>query len=545
MKAGQRKSEAMFRSETFLCTVLVSVFLVFGVIGILHHSMWRDETYPWLLARFSGSLRDLYREARYDTHFMLWHQLVWILTRFTDTCRALQWLHLALATASAWVVVRFSPFTRTQKALYCFSYFTFFEYCLISREYVCVGLLMFGLCALCDWRKESFVLQALLLFLLSNINVFATILVFSFVLASGLEWVRRESGRQLWARRKWPLIASGIILCAALVGVGIQLIKPPDWEFAVVPKSWRHGITAWDASMTLSTPWRGYVPIPKAFPALQNLRWGSNFLLDSEYGNVSLGVILSIGLVVGSAWTLRHSRMALVLYLSGMILMLLFQSVMGLGALRHLGLYFILYVACLWSQSTWGTSQQPLPAASPAARWERAFFQSLLVVQVVAGLYAWIIHFRTPFSGSKLAADFIRQNGYANWLIVGSPEERVSSMTAYLDRPIYYPDSARYGTFYRETTAKRKFSTAELMYRVAQLVRTEQRDILFVCSGSVDTFRNGVAEPLRSAWLRPDGSVSSPSEAPDESSMQMRLLAQIRGTIVNEDYSLYLVRPHS
>ena len=103
----------------------------------------------------------------------------------------MQWFHLVLATCSVWLVLWFGPFTRTQKVLYCFGYFTFFEYCLVCREYVCIGLLMFSLCALCDWRKDSFATQALILFLLSNINVFATFIAFSFVAASALEYLRR------------------------------------------------------------------------------------------------------------------------------------------------------------------------------------------------------------------------------------------------------------------------------------------------------------------------------------------------------------------
>jgi hypothetical protein len=87
------------------------------VIGVLHHAMWRDEVSTWLLARFSNSLRDLYLAARYDPQFLLWHVVVWILTRFTHNCQSMQWLHLALATGSVWILVRFSPFTRVQKAL--------------------------------------------------------------------------------------------------------------------------------------------------------------------------------------------------------------------------------------------------------------------------------------------------------------------------------------------------------------------------------------------------------------------------------------------
>ena len=36
------------------------LFVLLGLIGILHHEMWRDELEIWLLARDSGSMRELF-----------------------------------------------------------------------------------------------------------------------------------------------------------------------------------------------------------------------------------------------------------------------------------------------------------------------------------------------------------------------------------------------------------------------------------------------------------------------------------------------------
>jgi hypothetical protein len=553
MKAKQSKVRAAHSSGVLFCSLLVGVFFVLGVIGLWHHPMWRDELFPWLMARFSGSLRDLCLVARYDTHFMLWHLVLWILSRFTHNCEALQWLHLALATCGVWMVVRLSPFTRTQKVLYCFGYFTFFEYCVVCREYVCVGLLMFSLCVLRDRRKDSFVLQALILFLLSNINVFATFIAFSFVAASIVEHIRRGDLGQLWVTKKRALIISGLILCAAVLSDGLQSIKPPD---ARAFKDLRHSIGVQDFVTALGNVWRGYVPIPRPFPHylhvwrgdapapqdLWKLEWGSNFLLDIAPGHPTLGVLLSLGLLAASTWTLRRSPMAVAWYLSGTCLMLLFQSVVALGALRHHGLYFILYLACLWCRSSWAATHERRPAAadSQPARLEHFFLLSLFSLQVVAGVYVWIIHFQTPFSSSKRAADFIRRNGYANMLIVGAKEAKVSPVTAYLDRPIYYPDSAREGTFQCETTANRDLSGNEVLSGMAQLARTEYVDVLLVFSRRLMMPVKGGSEPLKSAWLFPNGRVAPLSEPPTDPDMQISLLAEFRA-IVDESYSLYLI----
>jgi hypothetical protein len=223
----------------------------------------------------------------------------------------------------------------------------------------------------------------------------------------------------------------------------------------------------------------------------------------------------------------------------------LFQAVVAPGALRHFGLYFILYLACLWARSTWGTAREPGPATSPSAGLEHAFLPSLLVLQVLAGAYVWTVHLATPFSNSKRAAEFIWRSGYANLPIVGSKEDVVSPVTAYLGRRIYYPDSARYGTFFSATTAKRDLSPQEVTHAVARLATTEHRDILLVLNGSVDMVRNGVVEPAQSVWLFPDGGISLAPEPPIPSCMQMSLLAQFQGAMGDENYSLYIIRPYS
>ena len=215
-----------------------------------------------------------------------------------------------------------------------------------------------------------------------------------------------------------------MILCAALIGDALQSIKPKD---ALAFQSWPRPMTVSSFAAALGDVWRGYVPIPEtipSFPHLLKLIWGSNFLLDSAHlQTLALGATLSLGLLAMSAWTLRRSPMAVAWYLFGTGLMLLFHFVVSEAALRHDGLYFILYLACVWCGFTRGRDQKPRSSPAILPVWmERLFLPLILAIQVVAGAYAWTLHLMTPFSASKLAADFIRQHGYANLLIIGSRE---------------------------------------------------------------------------------------------------------------------------
>ena len=161
----------------------------------------------------------------------------------------------------------------------------------------------------------------------------------------------------------------------------------------------------------------------------------------------------------------------------------------------------------------------------------------------VAGVYAWGLHLRTHFSGSKLAADFIRRNGYENLLIVGSKEANVSPVTAYLNRPIYYPDSSRSGTYPYETSARGDLFLQEVMSRTAQLAMKAHQDALLVLKGYLTSSDKGRKGVLKAAYLYPDGDITSLSEPPTKPCVQITLLAQFMPVIVDEECSLYLIHP--
>ena len=90
--------------------VLTSLFLLAGGLLISRHVLWRDEAQAWLIARDSHSLRDLLTLVHYEGHPPLWYLLLFLVTRATQRPEAMQWLQLAMAAATLFMVVRFAPF---------------------------------------------------------------------------------------------------------------------------------------------------------------------------------------------------------------------------------------------------------------------------------------------------------------------------------------------------------------------------------------------------------------------------------------------------
>jgi hypothetical protein len=86
-----------------------------------------------------------------------------------------------------------------------------------------------------------------------------------------------------------------------------------------------------------------------------------------------------------------------------------------------------------------------------------------------------------PFSPSQLAADYIEENNLSDRVIIGSQERIVSPIAGLLDRPIYFPELKRLGTFipWNETTSVK---IDEVLAQTHQLLETEPSPALLILS---------------------------------------------------------------
>ena len=174
-------------NRVFSFGVLIA-YCAAGVVAILRHAMWRDEVFPWLLARDSHSFRELLINVRHDSgHLPLWHFLLWLVTRFTTNPVAEQILHLSIAALAVWLFLYYSPFSKTQKLLFAFGYFPLFEYCVVCRMYSIVWLLLFAFCACFESRHRTYLPLAGILSLMALTTTLGTVLALAFAGALVLE----------------------------------------------------------------------------------------------------------------------------------------------------------------------------------------------------------------------------------------------------------------------------------------------------------------------------------------------------------------------
>ena len=480
---------------------LTGAHLLLTLGGVLRHEMWRDETQAWLLARDSASVLELLANTEFEGHPVLWHLLLFALSRLGSDPLLMQLAHVGIAATGVYVLARHAPFGRLQKCLLAFGYFGAYEYAVVSRGYALGVLLVFVFCALHARRDDPAIegdgstWRALLPFVvlaaLANTSVHGLLL--SAALSISLLWPE-DRGRAGRGRRPDGLGAAVLVtawtLCFLQVGrIGGASAGGASGSGAYVvgePLGSDPGLVelAAHVSRGLSHVWRGYVPVPSF---RSEHPWDSNLLFDLDTGlrvageDASRALVLlgSVALVALACRLLASRPRWLSVYASGTAALLGFELVFLVdSSVRHHGHLFVLLVACLWLARAEAV-REPVARADAGAvadidrrarrdvRRQGALLTALLVPQVVAGLTLHALDWSRPFSGSRAAAELLRERALDDLPIIAYRDRETSTLSAYLDRPLYYPGRDAHGSYW---TTLQEDDWDEARRRIARFV---------------------------------------------------------------------------
>jgi hypothetical protein len=438
--AGGREALGRFGWST-----LAVYALVVATLSVLHEP-WKDETQTWRLAIDSHGLRALVHNARYEGHPLLFHLLLQAVGELSRSWWAAVALHVLIACAAAWVVLRYAPFSRWEKVLVLAGYFPAYEYAVIVRPYGLGMLLAFASCAAWTAARRRPVLASVLLVLLANTTVLGLLVALTLAAAYAADWIA-GSGMRL-SRRQLAVGALALVSVAIVVAIVAKQVIPPSDAAYRGDGATVTGVAAWSLGAALKNPRRAVVRIMRIGSG--TVMWNSWLFEPGSSAALGVEVLLALAaLALGCLVAMRRVA-SLVLLLVGTMGFVAFFALFVFGFSRHHGHIVLVWLLAVWMARAGPPARWParlLPWVARAQRWAPAIVLVSLVPMVIGAVELAAGDAVLPFSDARQVANFLRTHEPADTPLIAIARSDAQSVGALLDRPVVYPRDGRVSTF--------------------------------------------------------------------------------------------------
>ena len=355
----------------------------------------------------------------------LWHLLLFPLAKAGLPYVSMRILHLLIAVGAATVFLFAAPFPRWEKGLVIFGYFPLYEYNAIARNYALAVLLLFGIAACWERRRERPGRVCLLIALLAQTSVHALLLAAPLALLLTYDLAAARS------RAERPAYVAGALLMVLSFGAAVYQVRPPP-DLQPGTAGW-HLDLAQQLQPSFERLLNAFLPVPQ----LQIHFWRTRLVA------ARLRLVPLLLLTVALLW--KRPRVLLTYLLCTLLLLGLFAAKYA-GGIRHHGMIYLAFLTCLWLAHRY-------PGSGPVIHpWLRPALIGLLSLQVLAAVPAVGYDTRYDFSAGERVARYLQDEG----LLEGHPLIATylswsgESVLAPLDRPdlrFFHIETEEYGTF--------------------------------------------------------------------------------------------------
>ncbi len=477
--------------------LLIASFAVITLIGILNHSMWRDEVNGWLIARDSISWENFFYNINYEGHPILWYLCLWGLNQLTPNLVAMQIFHWLIAIGCLALFVVYSPFTKQQKLLFSLGYLPFYEYTLISRNYSLGILAIFGFCTCFETRHKSYILLALILAFMANTNAYCLMISIALALTLVIDYFTQNSFPYKVKPGTQNIIGALVIFWLGIILAVIMLFPPSDSTLQGGASQWFFEFDWTRFNQSLTRIWRSYILV--LIPS------------DSNPLDLAIFAVLSLGLLGFVSTLLIKKPIALFFYLIGSLQFLAFTYLKFLGSQRHYGHLYIILIASLWIGNYYSDSKLllnvfrnlPQKFSKIWSSWfkfvtdnKNSFLMIILYLQLIAGIVAFSRDLLTPYSASRATANFIQENNLESMIIVGSEDFTVAPISGYLNQKIYYPESKKLGSYVLFNQQRKIVDDTEILNQMSDLIKNHenanQKSMLLILNRQLNETSNNL-----------------------------------------------------
>lgn len=385
----------------YFIPITLIIYAIVISIGNFYHEPWRDELQMWAGSIHSDNFIHFLKIRSLESHPILFDFILYIISLITHDFLAVKLFNITCCILAAWLILKHSPFPNYQKLGILFSYYFIFEFSLISRSYA-LGLLLFLLFIICI-EKRKINLAIVFAILAANTNILIAICIASIFFYSWL--AKKVNIKQL------ILVSIGLLI--ALLDVYYQTFV--NWDYTT---STQIGIPVFDwywITAKLTLIYKGFIPLPQ----LTTIHfWNTNIISDLLPENVDniLGSLLSVLLLVFIYLRFKKDKYILISIGLGYLLLLVLFGFFWGGSQRHWGHFYLLFLAFYWLDYSNKTNKNLILSV-------------IISAQVLAGIYAFTMDIKHPFSNSKNVANYLKENYDLNNILI-------TSETHYLITPV-------------------------------------------------------------------------------------------------------------
>ena len=401
------------------------LYSVLLVIASWKHVLWRDEAQAWLISRDSQSLTAVVHNVRYEGTPPLWHFVLYFITRFTLNPQWMKVPNCLFSIAASALILSAHKVPIWARIGFIFSYFIFFEYAVIDRDYMIgIMLLVAALTLLKHDRSDVAISIVLTLaaFTSAPALVVAVCLYATHLLSTLSTADLRNPTR--WAAALGLKRTLALIFFAVCTLVSYAIIRPEGGSASLLT----HSPSVASRIFKFSSVAEAYLPIPSRLHF-----WNTSFFAYlGRPTSTTVGILLAGCLCF---WFQR--RVARYFFIVTSTLLMVEMALAKMFAMRHIGWLFIVFLLAVILESE-AAPPQSSPNAPARWNWRPAFLAGILVVQAATGLFAIVASLRYPFSPSKQVVDFLQQQHLDHDPLVFLPDFSGSAILAYLQRPYAY-----------------------------------------------------------------------------------------------------------
>lgn len=285
---------------------LVVFVAAVSAVSVLTHEPWRDETHAWLLAR-EWNVRELFGQMHYEGHFAPWHLMLHLPARAGLPVESMGWLAWAINAAMVAWFVRKAPLGGWAKACVALSCGILYVNPVISRCYVLVPPVLFGLAALWQKRDEWPIVFGLLVALLANTHLCMEGTAGLLFLAYAWQNVFGRSDGKKWRACGLQLVGLGVMgagICVAMAQL-VPVLWDPGICFTDNAFGWARNATWFFEGVT---PWIGVVGVVAGLAWLGREAWRRDRGLFAVYAG-SLAYMVGLSVFLYPAFVINRALM--------------------------------------------------------------------------------------------------------------------------------------------------------------------------------------------------------------------------------------------